>query len=278
MAVDEFPFFFDCAGCSLLGILARPAAPKRVGVVIVVGGPQYRVGSHRQFVLLARDLARAGIATLRFDYRGMGDSDGPATTFENVDADIRAAIDELVERVPCVDDVVLWGLCDGATASACYATTDARVKALALFNPWVRTEETQAKALLSHYYARRLLDPAFWRKLAGGRVSVEGALRDVSSTAGTVRRARQQPGGTLPDRVVSALRQFRGRVLVGLSGNDVVAAEYRSAVSPRIGKTMPEVSEVHLGEADHTFSRSEWTRNVAQLTIQNIESLGTIRR
>ena len=53
---------------------AACAGPR--GVLIVTGGPQYRAGSHRQFVLLARFLAARGMAVLRFDYRGMGDSEG----------------------------------------------------------------------------------------------------------------------------------------------------------------------------------------------------------
>jgi hypothetical protein len=45
-------------------------------VVIIVVGPQYRAGLHRQFVSLARTLSTAGFLVLRYDYRGMGDSDG----------------------------------------------------------------------------------------------------------------------------------------------------------------------------------------------------------
>lgn len=55
-----------------------------LGLLMVVGGPQYRVGSHRQFVLLARDLAAAGIPVFPFDYRGMGDSTGQARDFEGI--------------------------------------------------------------------------------------------------------------------------------------------------------------------------------------------------
>ncbi|MEO6566032.1 MAG: alpha/beta fold hydrolase, partial [Casimicrobiaceae bacterium] len=81
--------------------------------MIVVGGPQYRVGSHRQFALLARALARVGIPALRFDYRGMGDSEGDRRSFDEIDADIAAAIDTLC-REAHLARVVLWGLCDGA--------------------------------------------------------------------------------------------------------------------------------------------------------------------
>ena len=62
---SESAIAFACAGERLLGIVTRPQQAATTGVVIVVGGPQYRVGSHRQFVLLARDLAEAGYAVLR---------------------------------------------------------------------------------------------------------------------------------------------------------------------------------------------------------------------
>ncbi|WP_229425323.1 hydrolase 1, exosortase A system-associated [Massilia sp. Se16.2.3] len=104
-------------------------------MLVVVGGPQYRAGSHRQFTLLARDLADAGIPALRFDYRGMGDSEGDLQTFEHVEDDLRAAIDRFFLEVPGMREVVLWGLCDGASAAAMYAPQDARVSGLVLLNP-----------------------------------------------------------------------------------------------------------------------------------------------
>ena len=76
-----------------LGILAKPDVPAQTGVVVLVGGPQYRAGSHRQFVLLSRALAQEGFAVLRIDYRGMGDSDGMPYKFTNVSPDIARAID-----------------------------------------------------------------------------------------------------------------------------------------------------------------------------------------
>ena len=63
----ERPVQFSCGTDRLLGILHPGAPDSERGVLVVVGGPQYRVGSHRQFVLLARALAAAGIPVLRFD-------------------------------------------------------------------------------------------------------------------------------------------------------------------------------------------------------------------
>ena len=50
---------FPCGDATLLGIISVPDSADDTGVVVIVGGPQYRVGSHRQFVLLARSLADA---------------------------------------------------------------------------------------------------------------------------------------------------------------------------------------------------------------------------
>ena len=57
----ERALVFECEGEQLVGIVAAPEAA-RVGVLVIVGGPQYRAGSHRQYVLLSRRLASAGVA------------------------------------------------------------------------------------------------------------------------------------------------------------------------------------------------------------------------
>jgi exosortase A-associated hydrolase 1 len=272
----EIPLFLDCGGASLLGVIAVPAQPARVGVVIVVGGPQYRVGSHRQFVLLARELASAGFACLRFDYRGMGDSDGPRIPFEQIDDDVRAAIDALCGEVRSIEQVVLWGLCDGAAAAATYAATDRRVAGLALFNPWVRTPSGEAEAVLKHYYARRVLSRAFWRKLVAGKVDLAASgtsiWRSLRSAAGQGNATKPSDASALlPERIGAALLRGRVPVLIGLSGNDNVAAEFRLAAS-RPGPladlmNRPEVRRVEFPGADHTFSTATWRDQAAAATL-----------
>jgi len=93
MQPEERAVSFACGADRLYGVLSLPAqaAPAR-GVLIVVGGPQVRTGSHRQFTLLARSLAQAGVPVLRFDYRGMGDSEGAVRVFDQVDDDLHAAL------------------------------------------------------------------------------------------------------------------------------------------------------------------------------------------
>ena len=99
MSISEKAVVFGFAGEQLVGVLARPecsdvAEGLELGVLVVVGGPQYRAGSHRQFLLLSRKVAEAGFPVFRFDYRGMGDSGGERRDFEAVSGDIGAAVED----------------------------------------------------------------------------------------------------------------------------------------------------------------------------------------
>ena len=254
-------------------------------MLIVVGGPQYRAGSHRQFTLLARHLAEHGVPTLRFDYRGMGDSDGEVRTFEGVGADIRCAIDRFFDNVPGLKDVVIWGLCDAASAALFYAHQDARVSGVVLLNPWVRTGQGIARAHLRHYYVQRLFQVSLWQKVARGDFNIRGAAaalgRIVSDAMGRVPSSdniTESPASEspLPDRMEHALRGFRGRVLLILSGNDLTAQEFRDVVtgsrSWRRLLAADRITRHDLPEANHTFARREWRDRVARWTEAWVKS------
>ena len=277
MMYREQALTFECSGASLFGIATLPEQPAARGVLIVVGGPQYRVGSHRQFALLARGLAAQGIAAMRFDYRGMGDSDGEARTFEDVDEDLRVAIDNFMAAVPGMTDVVIWGLCDAASAALFYGGQDARVSGLVLLNPWVRTSGGLAKATLKHYYRDRLLQPELWQKILKGRFEYKKALGSFSRllrTALGVRKAAPAAGIDralpLPDRMRAGLAGFEGRVLLVLSGNDLTAQEFSdlSQGSPEWQQLLgsAKVTRKKLAAADHTFSRRAWRDQVTSWT------------
>ena len=295
----ERPVQFACGADLLLGILHPSSEPSPRGVLIVVGGPQYRVGSHRQFVLLARALAASGIPVLRFDYRGMGDSEGAPRTFEAVGDDLRAAIDAFQQELPRLREVVIWGLCDAASAALFYAHTDARVCGLVLLNPWVRTEAGVARAYVKHYYLARLFNRDLWRKVLTGAFDYRASLRSLWDNAiaalhvtrptlgqgGGPAQSRSllaDGGGPLPKRMLEGLVLFRGPVLVILSGRDLTADEFRDTIraSPRWRRLMkePRVSTHELAAADHTFSSAMWRSQVDAWTLQWTISAEAIRR
>jgi len=272
---------FDCEGEQLVGVLTAPeAAASDLGVVIIVGGPQYRVGSHRQFTLLARHLAGQGVPAFRFDYRGMGDSDGEARTFEEIDADIRAAIDVFLATHPRTARVVLWGLCDGASAAMMYAPTDVRVRGLILANPWVRNEQTQAATEVKHYYGARVMSGAFWRKLLSGDVDITGAIRGLASSSVKALRRNTplQQGESFQERMLEGWRHHPGPELVVLSGNDLTAKEFLelSTRDPRWQTCFakPQTTRLDMPPADHTFSTAQWRGEVERSVSEWLGRLG----
>lgn len=279
----EIPAVFACEGETLCGVLHLGAPEATRGVLIVVGGPQYRVGSHRQFLLLARQLAANGIPVLRFDYRGMGDSEGALRDFDHIGPDIRAALDWFTNRVEGLNEIVIWGLCDAASAAAFYAHTDPRVAGLVLLNPWVRTQAGEAKAYMKHYYVRRLIAPEFWGKVFALRWNVRATM---ASLAGFLRALRSQGNLRddvksdhhlpLPERMRNALSKFPRPTLVILSGQDLTAAEFRDAVQSsgawRDWTAQPHVKIREFPEADHTFSSRPWRDRVADWTLSWVRS------
>ena len=284
---EETPFFFHCEGEQLLGILTAPPAPYAAGVLIVVGGPQYRIGSHRQFVHLARHLAREGIASMRFDYRGMGDSSGAMRTFEDVGQDVRAAVDAFFAQAPWLRTVALWGLCDAASAICLYARSDPRVSGAVLVNPWVRTAAGQARTQLRHYYTARVMDPAFWRKAMRGEIRARETISSLWSSVRTVfesamiTRAVDGAGNSkatrpLPERMAVALTGFAGRTLVILSGNDYTAREFADSweSSSIWTEALRRARLEKLPDADHTFSTHASKERVAELTAGWIREKG----
>lgn len=256
---------FDCRGDKLLGVLHEPAeSAGELGVLIVVGGPQYRVGSHRQFVRMARVLAGAGFPVLRFDYRGMGDSEGTSRTFEAIDDDIRAAVDVMTGSAPGVRRIVLFGLCDAASAVLMYPVSDRRIVGMILANPWVRTESGQAKALVQHYYGHRLLQRAFWRKLVSGEVEVRASVRSLIATLSRALSGPLIPEQVQPDHFIDRMLKgaASGRpILLLMSGNDLTAREFdelcRSSEAWRTAVSAPRVRRLDLPDADHTFSENQ---------------------
>jgi exosortase A-associated hydrolase 1 len=250
-----------------VAVLHRPERlTSTTGVLVVVGGPQYRVGSHRQFVLLGRALASQGIAVLRFDLTGMGDSVGQAAGFEHCGTDVRDATSLLLESVAGLNRVCLWGLCDGASASLIFGRHDPRVGRMVLLNPWVRTEAGLAQAYLDNYYTRRLRSRAFWSRILKSPRSM------VRSMVGYLQNRRTARDGTsgrsapaAPNfigRMLEGARGFNGNILVLLSGNDTVAAEFEGLLQrspPWLAAfSRPGVQICRAAEANHTFSRREW--------------------
>lgn len=277
MKFVERAFVFQCAGDGLLGVVSVPEASESLGVLIVVGGPQYRVGSHRQFLALARRLAGEGYPAMRFDCRGMGDSSGALRSFELVSEDIKAAIDAFMIHCPQVRRVVLWGLCDAASASLIYRyqNPDIRLGGFCLLNPWVRSESTLARTQIKHYYGKRLMELEFWRKMLSGRLSIFGALKGFIASLLSARQAKLAGEGTairnFQEKMEQVLSDVDLPVLLILSGEDYTAKEFleyaKSSATMSMALAHPKISRCDVPEANHTFSSAIWRAVVEEKTL-----------
>lgn len=268
MSADEVALTFPCGGETLVGVLSRAPAGtlgSGIGVVIVVGGPQYRAGAHRQFVQLARRLGAAGHAVLRFDVRGMGDSTGARRSFEELDDDIAAALAALRQAAPEVRRVVLWGLCDGASATLLYcarAGAAAGVNGLCVVNPWLRSEQSLARTHLKHHYWQRLKQRGFWRKLLRGEVAL-AAVRDLLASfrlaaAPALRRSESADHSDFRILMARGWHSFEGAMLLVISADDYTAREFLEGsgtlVAWRGAMSKPGLTTLNCVGADHTFS------------------------
>lgn len=286
----ETPLTFQCEGNELIGILNVPDKPPTRGIVFVVAdGPQYRAGVQRQFVTLARAMKQAGYAALRFDYRGMGDSEGIHRGFEHVDEDIKAAIDALLSHCGDLEEVVLWGECDSSAAVLFYAYKDKRIKGISIANPWVRTAEGRAKTIVKHYYLQRLLDKEFWKKLFAGQFRFKDSLVSFWKNAVSILRTQSQdnsssnavsdtpdPKQPLPVRLANGLSSFEGKVLLILSGNDWIAKEFQEVAdaSPKWQKLLTDERLVRydIPDADHSFSKKRARDEMVQRNLEWLRS------
>jgi dipeptidyl aminopeptidase/acylaminoacyl peptidase len=136
----ETPVTFDCKGQQIVGIMHLPEGRGRFPAALLLHGFMgTKVEAHRMFVKLSRTLADHGIASLRFDYRGSGDSAGD---FE--DMTIRSEITDSLEAVRFLARhkrinsrrLALIGLSMGAAVAAhVVARERSRFKTLVLWAP-----------------------------------------------------------------------------------------------------------------------------------------------
>jgi len=119
--------FHNSAGDRLFGIY-HPAAgleKKSVSIILLSPGIKARVAPHRMYVRLAEQLSSNGWPVLRFDFSGLGDSEGELTDelHAGVHANIQVGkyVDDTLQALNWMSEhgagpggFVLGGLCGGA--------------------------------------------------------------------------------------------------------------------------------------------------------------------
>lgn len=132
---------------ALVGVLSTPANARRNAPVMLLtnAGVLPRQGPHRMNVRIARALAREGIASLRFDLSGHGDS----LSIGNLDGicaqsvrDLKSAMD-WIEQTNGPTSFLVFGICSSAVNAYNVALADQRVAGIMMFDGyWYRSRWT----------------------------------------------------------------------------------------------------------------------------------------
>jgi pimeloyl-ACP methyl ester carboxylesterase len=185
-AVTEHPLFVPYEGEAVAAVLTVPDGPPRGVVVLLQGlGPSTRSHRHRLWPRTARRLAERGIATVRLDYPGIGDSTGDPVPSGVWDVPVEQA--RAVTRLALgLLGVEAWGF-----AGNCWGVRTGMRLAAAL--PGCRA------AVIMHL--EDLFDAT--------RVLFDSEEPNAATV--TARRARRRLGGVLPwlRPVVHRVRSFR---------------------------------------------------------------------
>lgn len=242
---------FECTSDTLIGTLDSADGP--AGLLIVTGGNELRCGPYGSHAELAQKVSAAGFPVMRFDRRGVGDSNGFNAGFTQSSDDIAAAITEFRSAFPRMKHVAAYGNCDAA--SALMLAQGQGCDALVLANPWTFDPEMEAEpeaavppqmtsgAIRAHYL-RRLTDPRALLRLLTGKVRIgqlAGSLADAAKAA--------PPPSSLAQDMAAGLAQFSGSVSLLIAEHDRTgqvflshwnSADQRLRICPKAGHSFVE--------------------------------------
>ena len=167
----------------ILGILSHPENSTNKNndlpaLILLNAGIIYRIGPNRIYVKMAKEFAKNGFTTLRFDYSGLGDS----VIYQDEEAfdsyQINECIDamDFLEKETGTSKFILIGICSGGDVGFNTAIKDNRVAGIILING--QLHEMEILRLLSpiidkniniRYYKKNLFNYKRWLKLISGK-------------------------------------------------------------------------------------------------------------
>lgn len=271
----------------LVGILAEPSPDQALSnapaLLMWNVGIQHRVGPYRIQVDIARDLARRGLASLRFDVSGMGDSEVRKDNLldrERAVTDAREAM-ALLERRRGVRTFVPIGFCSSVDSVHALALEDERVVGVCFLEGYAYP--TRGFWLR---YPRRLLSKERWKRylthVASSRLAILSRreiavdpLKEERAAMGSV-FARQYPTREQFGAEVRRIESRGARMLFVYVGGDT-DFNHRGQFKEMVGtRRIGRGTEVEYYDgADHTFFRvADRARVIARIGEWAVRSFG----
>ena len=264
---------------SRFGVLCRPRHDALPGFVLMIGngGAVPHHGYAGFGVRLARTLARAGFASFRFDYAGLGDSgNAPGDAYPHVfetDRTGDAALTIEALRGSGFTRFAAGGLCSGAYHAWRAGLADERIEAVIMLNPstffW-REGQDYAQFIRNNtrstqFYVATMMGGRGWRRLLRGELNVGRAVRTVRThalrrAAAVAAQAAELVGWQARDSPRRAMRQLSGRGVQTLlvmgtidAGLDVLQAYF--GPGGRWLARLPNTKLAIMPGADHSLTR-----------------------
>lgn len=281
-------------GDRLFGVVCEPLQPRMGATVLFLTSAYDRhAGWGRTTVMMARALARSGIASLRFDTANAGDSPPVLGLPEQVlydscqNADVSEAVDYLESRG--LGPVVAAGRCSGAYLGLQAALTDARIVGVVSVNPAVfrwRPGRSVEEAIVKgtrrlEDYGQRVLRTETFRRLLRGEIDIRRAgvniLKGVS--ARIANRLLHAFRGILPEgqAIYAMFRTLRQRgvpVALIYSENDL-GLEQHDFYFGHDGSgfaRFPDVTSTIIPNADHNLTpehaRAAYLKAVEEMALR----------
>ena len=272
-AIRQTAVSLDAPAGRNFGILTEPENTTRTGLcaVFLNAGAVRRIGPNRMWVDASRRWAARGVPSLRLDIEGIGDADGDAFAFADVNAFYRPGLErqvtaalDLLEARGLGNRFILIGLCSGAYWAFQVGVADDRVTAIAMLNPRALIWDPHVFVRLASRDARKVLERSSWGRLLRGRIgprrvaSVGRALAirytDALLDAAAAGRLRSR-GAPRPDSVESLLSGLDRRgtnVLLAFSDEEPLCGWLEDRGVPARFARWPNASFVRLPGRDHT--------------------------
>jgi len=277
--MEEF-IHIDSSGETLFGVWSEPDSSPRLpaSVITLHGWGGYRVGPHRFMVKLCRALAGVGVSSLRFDFRGRGDSTGDEklATLDTMIDDTCRAVEFARRRAPAAA-VTLWGLCSGGNVAIGAATLNREVRNLVLlstlpFVPDKGSAERVARARVqAGTYFRKLFRAATWKKLFTGAVNFRAVKKAILGGPAKPAGESRDPKDSARD-ILAAFADYKGDAHFVYGGADreaAPAADHFRAFASAHG--IPATFETVEG-SNHDFYSLAWEDRVIRQTIEWVKT------
>lgn len=260
---------------AFFGVLTESQSPAELCILFLNAGAVRHTGPNRMWVEAARRWGQRGVASLRMDVPGVGESDGAETLGteglyqDGLVEQIQIAMDSLRSRLG-VQRFIAVGLCAGAFWAFQAAQRSPELEAAILFNPrlFFWDPEVDRRRLLRRT-VKGLSEWGDWCRLARGDVPLE-SIKQAARVAldrlqsGDDNRSLQIPRERMTE-AWAAIQRNRNRMTFIFTEGEPLLREMEEE-----GQLPPEMcSRVHcirVPNGGHTF-RPLWAQKLAHELI-----------